>query len=104
MKQRSAIKLARKQRGVAMLEMAISLPLLILLLAVMGEIGNVMYQQSSLNKSIETGAIYASKTTRLGTGLVKINAQTLKNTQNLVLYGNISGTGKKIIDNLAAED
>lgn len=94
----------KKQQGLALVEFAISLPFLILLLSIMGEIGYLLYQQTSLNKSLETGAVYAAKNTRLGTGLVKIDAQTIQDTRNLVIYGNLNGIGPKIIDSINNED
>jgi len=94
----------KQQKGLALVEFAIALPFLILLLSVMGEIGYLLYQQTSLNKSIENGAVYASKNTRLGTGLIKIDATTEQNAKNLIIYGNLAGTGDKLINNINIED
>ena len=96
--------LGKQEKGIAMLEFAIALPFLILLLAITGEIGYLLYQQSNLNKLIENGAIFAAKNTRLGSGLVKIDAQTLQETRNLVTYGNINGAGDKLIDSINPSD
>ncbi len=93
-----------RQQGLASIELAISLPFLILMLVIMGELGYLMFQQTSLTKSIENGAMYAAKNTRLGTGLVKIEAQTIQDARNLVIYGSLAGTGNKIIESIEPED
>lgn len=92
------------QRGLATVELAIALPFLILALSIMGEIGYLLYQQTSLNKTLETGALFTAKNTRQGTGLVKIEAQTIQSARNLIIYGNLNGVGDKIIDDIEPED
>lgn len=94
----------KQQKGLAVVEFAIALPFLILLLSVMGELGYLMFQQNQLSKSIESGAMYAARNARMGTGLVKIEATTIQNARNLVTFGNMAGTGDKIIDGMEPSD
>ena len=94
----------KKQQGLAMVELAISLPFLILLLSIMGEMGYILQQQTALNKTLETGALYIGKQTRMGTGLVKIEAQTIQDVRNLIVYGNLAGSGDALVKNFQPED
>lgn len=94
----------KKQQGLAMVEFAVTLPFLLLLLGIMGEMGYIFYQQTVLNKALENGAIYAAKSTRSGIGLVKISAQTEQDIKNLVAYGNVAGSGTTLVNNISTDD
>jgi hypothetical protein len=73
-----------KQNGVAIVEFALVLPLLLILTFVTTELGRALYQYNTLAKSVRDAARYLS-TQNPGT----------KNTEakNLVVYGNLAGTG-----------
>lgn len=73
-----------KQKGVALVEFALVLPLLLLLSFTITEYGRALYQYNTITKSVRDAARYLS-TQNPGT----------KNTEakNLVVYGNLSGTG-----------
>jgi len=90
----------RKQQGLAMIEFALVFPFLLLVLVSTAEIGFMMQQQSTLIKSVETGARFISVNTTNGSGIVSITAETLQNTRNMVMYGNASGDGDPIIRGL----
>ena len=89
-----------KQNGIAMVEFAVVLPFLLLTLAIVGEIGFVMYQQNILNKSVQSGGRFISVNSTSGTGFVDVTAQTIQNTRNIVVYGNAAGAGKPLIADL----
>jgi len=91
----------RVQSGLATVEFAVTLPFLLLVIAISGEIGYVMYQQTLLSKTIETGGRYISVNATSGTGLVDISAQDLLDTRNVILYGNKAGIGQPIISDLS---
>lgn len=73
-----------KQNGVAMVEFALVLPLLLILSFTVTEYGRALYQYDTLAKSVRNASRYLS-TQNPGT----------KNTEakNLVVYGNTAGTG-----------
>jgi len=92
--------LPKNQKGLAIVEFAVVLPFLLLTLAIVGEIGYVMYQQNLLSKSVETGGRYVSVSSTSGSGFVDVSAQDIQNTRNMVVYGNIAGVGTPLIADL----
>jgi Flp pilus assembly protein TadG len=90
-----------KQRGIAMTEFAIVLPVLLLLLFGMTEIGRALVRYNTLTKALQDGARYAAGVALLGTtGTVQVDAQTLTATRNVVVYGNTAGTGQAVLQGL----
>jgi len=97
------------QTGVALVEFAIVVPLLLLLVVGISEFGYAFYHLNILNKSVQDGARYFSDSqiaryNGTGSNLSNpINVSTITNganitrTQNLVIYGNIAGTGNALV-------
>ncbi len=73
-----------RQQGMAIVEFALILPLLLLLTFVTTEFGRAIYQYNTIAKSVRNAARYLSMQTP-GTHLAE--------TKNLVVYGNVDGTG-----------
>ena len=94
------LKAQNNQKGLAIVEFAVVLPFLILVLTIAGDMGYLLYQQNILLKSIETGGRYISVNSTSGTGFVDITAQNTLNTQNIIIFGNIAGTGDSVIADL----
>jgi Flp pilus assembly protein TadG len=91
----------QKQRGIAMTEFAIVLPVLLLLLFGITEVGRAIVRYNTLTKALQDGARYAAGEALLGTtGNVEVNAQLLAATRNVVVYGNTAGTGQPLLQNL----
>lgn len=85
----------RQQTGTAMIEMAAVTPLLLLLMLGVSEIGKGLIQYNTLNKSVREAARQVTRTALLGTtGTVFITPELVAEGQNLVVYGNIAGTGQ----------
>lgn len=85
----------RQQTGTAMIEMVAVTPLLLLLMLGVSEIGKGLIQYNTLNKSVREAARQVARTALLGTtGTVSITPELLAEGQNLVVYGNIAGTGQ----------
>lgn len=88
-----------------MVELAIVLPLLLMLLFGITELGRALYQQNSLYKAVGAGARYLARANRVldaqdncatqGTWTSKLAA-----AQNLVIYGHTTGTGTPLLPNL----
>lgn len=74
----------KDQRGVAIIEFALIVPLLILLSAIAIEYGRAVYQYNTLTKSVRDAARYLSMQSP-GSG----GAQA----KNLIVYGSLSNTG-----------
>lgn len=94
----SAIK---QERGVATVEFAIVLPLLLLLILGVTEIGRAIVRYNVLTKAVRDGARYAAAQALLGTtGVVNVDAALQSEVANLVVYGNRAGSGTPLIGGL----
>jgi hypothetical protein len=74
------------QRGVAIVEFALILPLLLLLTFTVTEFGRAMYQYNTITKSVRDAARYLSMQT-------PGSAAAITAARNLIVYGNTAGTG-----------
>lgn len=92
-----------RQRGLAVVEMAIVLPLLAMMLVATAELGRAAYQYNTLTKAIRDGAQYAAQNVLIpGTGVMSLTAGVKAATQNLVVYGNPAGTGDSLLPGFVA--
>jgi len=90
-----------RQLGIAMVEFTIVLPVLLLLLFAVTEIGRALVRYNTLTKAVQDGARYAAAYALLGTtGAVTIDATLQTQTRNIVAYGNRAGTGSPLIAGL----
>lgn len=88
-------------RGLASIEFAIVLPILLSLLMVIAEVGRLLAQYDTLTKSVRNGARYLAANALLGTtGVVSITPAVQTATANLVATGNVSGAGAKLLPGL----
>lgn len=85
-------RLARNERGVQLAELAIALPLLVVMFAATAEFGRYFYAYTTLAKGARVGARY------LAGACVKSYEDT--NAKNIVVYGNAAGTGSPILPGL----
>jgi Flp pilus assembly protein TadG len=100
---RRSVHRRRNCRGVATIEMAIVLPLLLLLLTATVEIGRLLAEYDALTKSVRDAARYLASNAALGTtGVVSITPAVQTATQNLVVSGNVNGTGGPLLTGLVA--
>jgi len=74
------VSVLRDDRGVQLAELAIVLPIFLLLFGATAEFGRYFYEYSTLAKASRVGARYLSK--------------------NIVVYGNTAGTGTPILTGL----
>lgn len=94
-----------KQRGTAAVEFMIAVPLLLILLFGVSEFGRMLFQYNTLTKSTRDASRYLSANARVGsTGAIVLDATDIAETQNLVVYGNIAGTGQALLPGLAPGD
>ncbi|MCO6059618.1 pilus assembly protein [Pseudomonas sp. MOB-449] len=94
------------QRGVAMVEFAITLPLLLLLLLAIGEFGRMLYQYNSLlQASRDAGRYVAGKAWNRALGAIDLTSdpQLVPRTRNIAVYGVPTvQTGKEVVPGLTA--
>ena len=80
-----------RQKGTAIVEFALILPLLLLLTMITTEFGRAIYQYNTIVKSLRNATRYLS----LQTPNTKITE-----AKNLVVFGNIAGTGTALVPGL----
>lgn len=94
-----------RQRGAILAETAVILPLLALLILAAADVTNAFVDHNTLTKAVRNGARHVASNAILGTtGVVLLQPQLVKEAQNLVVYGNVTGTGVPLIDGLATND
>ena len=84
---------ARSERGTQLVELAIVLPVIILMLGAAAEFGRFFYTYQTLAKATRTGARYLTTETA--------NGKKDPTAENLVVYGNEAGTGKPVVSGLS---
>jgi hypothetical protein len=72
------------QRGVALVEFALILPFLLVMTFITTEFGRAIYQYNLLTKSVRDAARYLS---------IQTPGTHIDEARNLIVYGNIAGTG-----------
>lgn len=95
-----------RQQGLAIVEFAITLPLLLLIALGVTELGRGLYQYNTLTKAVQDGARYLGANSIDTDGELKItlidsgNGQPLDvNTKNVVVYGNLDGGTTALLTN-----
>lgn len=85
---------SRDERGIQLVELAIVLPVLMIMFGATAEFGRFFYEHTTLAKATRSGARY----------LVTGGNCSVVDTQakNLVVYGNTQGTGDPVIKGLTA--
>lgn len=82
----------RDDRGLQLVELAITLPIMVLLFAAAAEFGRYFQEYTTLAKGSRAAARY------LATAC--INGGDDSAAKNLVVYGNVAGTGSPIVNGL----
>lgn len=87
--------LVKNERGVQLAELAIVLPVLLILLASTAEFGRFFYEYTTLSKASRIGARY----------LITANLTAFEKNQarNLVVFGNTAGTGDPLVVGLTTD-
>ena len=78
----------KSHRGVALVEFALILPMLLLLTVITTEFGRAMYQYNSLAKSVRDASRYLS---------MQLPDTQITQARNLVVHGNLAGTGPALV-------
>ena len=80
------------QKGVALVELALILPLLLLLTFITTEFGRALYQYNILTKSVRNAARYLS---------IQSPETKIAESKNLIVYGSLANTGSPLAFGLA---
>ncbi len=84
----------RNERGVQLVELAIVVPIFVLLFAATSEFGRYFYEYTTLAKASRAGARYLATSAVNGTEDTK--------AKNIVVYGNAAGTGSPVLAGMTA--
>ncbi len=83
-----------RQRGVAIVEFTIILPVMLFLIVAVAEFGRAFLYYNTLTRAVRDSARYvASHALKGQSQVVEIDAELIEAAQNLVDYGNATGTG-----------
>jgi Flp pilus assembly protein TadG len=85
-------RFGRDEKGIQLVEAAIVVPIFLILFAAVAEFGRYFYEYTTLAKAARAGARYLST--------VPVDPNEDLNAQKIVVYGNTSGTGPRILDRL----
>jgi len=93
--------------GIAAVEMAIVLPLILLLLTPIAELGRAFIQYSRLSHRVHAGARFVADNAYQGsTGVPVLTTEVRQQAISLVLYGKTAGIGQEplAVPDLTAQD
>ena len=96
------IYLRQYQQGIAAVEFILVLPVLLILMVALSEVGSLFVQYNTLNKLVQNASRYAV-TNIYGTATTDQIAP-IADIKNIVLYGDDSGNGTSALDTLTADD
>ncbi|WP_367372586.1 TadE/TadG family type IV pilus assembly protein [Pseudomonas lini] len=98
-------KHSRRQQGLAMVEFALTLPLLLLLLLAFGEFGRMLYQYNVLlQASRDADRFVASQAWDSTLGAVSLSNTLQTQTKNVAVYGVPSQSGAAVLSGLTANN
>lgn len=89
-----------KQKGSSTVEFALVLPILLILIIMVSELGVMFYRLNAVTKSVQIAARYLSDVSvnNGNSGAEKTNAK------NLAVYGNMAGDGAPIVPGYAPDN
>ncbi|HAF12475.1 MAG TPA: hypothetical protein DCK93_15505 [Blastocatellia bacterium] len=88
--------LAKNERGIQLAELAIVLPVMLILFAATAEFGRYFYEYTTLAKAARVGTRYLVT--------AKVSSYEKSQAKNLVVYGNAAGTGSPLIEGLTTDN
>lgn len=97
-------KLLGSQRGLASVELAIVTPFLLIIMLLAAEFTRVFWEYNTLTKAVRDGARYASMNVLDGTKQFQLDANTMNEIKNQVVFSNVAGAGTSILSTLSVTD
>ena len=89
-------RFAREERGTQLVELAIVLPIFLMMFGAAAEFGRYFYEYTTLDKAVRAGSRYLTS--------AAVNATEDKRAKNIVVYGNPDGTGTPVIKGLTPDN
>jgi len=84
----------KKQNGVALIEFALILPLLLILTFITTEFGRALYQYNTIAKSLRDASRYLSTQ---DPSIASTDPAKITTAKNLVVFGNPAGAGSPLV-------
>ncbi|WP_370279045.1 TadE/TadG family type IV pilus assembly protein [Pontibacterium sp.] len=98
-------KMPKRQRGLAAVEFTIAAPILLMLFIGTAELGKLLYDYNTLSKAQRNGIRYLAAQASPGQTEAAIDNTTfIDNATNLVVYGNLAGTGDPLLEGFSTDD
>ncbi|MGR5251142.1 TadE/TadG family type IV pilus assembly protein [Vibrio astriarenae] len=96
------LNMKRDQQGLAAVEFLVSIPVILLILVGMTELGNALIRYNTLNKMVQSGVRYATSDI---TGTATYD-QVADHSQikNMVVYGSRNGGGSAMVEGVTTSD
>lgn len=92
------------QRGLALVETAITLPFLLFVMLAAAEFTNAFVTHTTLTKAVRSGARYVAEEAIDGTLTVNLTNDLKDETRRMVVYGNKNGNGTPLVNGLTSGD
>ena len=90
-----------RQKGLALVETAICLPILLFLMLASAEVTNVFVQHNTLTKAVRDGARFAAGVSfNHGGKVFDLRPDIISDTKSIVVFGDTSGAGTAVLPNL----
>ena len=94
-----------KQRGAVLVEMALVTPILIFMTMATAEVSRLFIDHNTLTKAVRNGARHVASNALIGTtGVANVGAGLAAEARNLVVYGNVNGSGPPVLPGLTTAD
>ena len=90
----------RNEAGVQLVEVAIVIPIMLMLFGAVAEFGRYFYEYTTLAKGVRVGARYMSTKTLKAVE----DKDWIRDTKRLVVYGNTAGTGTPLMTGLTVDN
>lgn len=89
-----------RQRGMALVETAITLPILLFVMLAASELTNAFVQHTTLTKAARDAARYVAEEAIDGTLTVNLSNSLKDDARRLLVYGNKGGAGAPVVPGL----
>lgn len=91
------------QKGIAVIEAVIVLPIVIFIILIVGELGNAILQYNTLTQAARDGARYIAGAAEANTGVIQLTQAKIEAAENLVLSGDIDA-GTPVLPDLSIDN
>jgi Flp pilus assembly protein TadG len=89
-----------RQRGVAVVECVIILPVVLFIMLAVAEMANAILTYNKLTQTVRDASRYIATEAGAGSGIVQLTDEKIERTVNLVTYGKITAGGPTVLPNM----